>query len=219
MRSSFRWTDLVRRIALALALLLLIPSPAAAFPARIPPIDQCKGDPGFTKFLAGLKHTAAKKDRAALLALLAPDVLVNFGGGTGPKAFEEEWKFEPLEPGNVWDQLETMLKMGCAKDGGSQIIPSLSMQVEQDVAFEWVVILPGAKLYKAVGELSPRPQTMAWTVATVTSRVSDTMTGVRLPDGREGYIPDDLTYEPIGYRMIIEKHGGKWMITAFVAGD
>jgi len=209
----------VRRIVLALALLPLITSPAAAFPVRLPPIDQCKGDASFSNLLAGLKRTVAKKDRAALLALLAPDVLVNFGGGTGPKAFEEEWKFDPHEPGNVWDQLETMLRMGCAKDGGSRIIPSLSMQVEQDVAMEWVVILPGAKLYKAVGELSGKPQTIPWTVATVTSRASDKMTGVRLPDGREGYIPDDLVYEPIGYRMIIEKHRGKWMITAFVAGD
>lgn len=209
----------MRRIVLALALLPLIASPAAAFPERLPPIDQCKSDASFLNFLAGLKRIVARNDRAALLALLAPDVLVDFGGGTGSKAFEEEWKFDPHEPGNVWDQLETMLKMGCAKDGGSRIIPSLPMQVEQDIAFEWVVILPGAKLYRAVGEFSPKPQTIAWTVATVTSRVSDTMTGVKLPDGREGYIPDDLVYEPIGYRMIVEKHGGKWMITAFVAGD
>ncbi len=212
-------TNLARQIVLALALLPFAASPAAAFPERLPPIDQCKSDASFSKFLAGLKRTVARKDRAALLGLLAPDVLVNFGGGTGSKAFEEEWKFDPREPGNVWDQLETMLKMGCAKDGGSRIIPSLPMQVDQDVAMEWVVILPGAKLYKMVGELSPKPQTIPWTVATVTSRASDTMTGVRLPDGREGYVPDDLVYEPIGYRMIIEKRRGKWVITAFVAGD
>ena len=219
MRSSFRWTDLVRRIVLALALLPVIAPPAAAFPERLPPIDQCKGDASFSRFLVGFKRTVAKKDRAALVALLAPDVLVDFGGGTGPKAFEDQWKFDPQEPGNVWDQLGIMLKMGCAKDGGSRIIPSLPMQVEQDVAMEWVVILPGAKLYKAVGELSSKPQTTPWTVATVTSRASDTMTEVRLPDGRDGYIADDLVYEPTGYRMIIEKHGGKWTITAFVAGD
>jgi len=175
----------VRQIVLALALLPFIPSPAAPFPARIPPIDQCKGDPSFTKFLTDLKHTVAKKDRPAFLSLLAPDVLVDFGGGTGSKAFEDQWKFDPTEYGNLWDQLETMLKMGCAKDGGSRIIPSLPMQVDQDVAMEWVVILPGAKLYKMVGELSPKPQTIPWTVATVTSRASDTMTGVRLPDGRD----------------------------------
>lgn len=212
-------TNLARQIVLALALLPFISSPAAAFPARIPPIDQCKGDPGFTKFLAGLKRTVAKKDRAAFLALLAPDVLVDFGGGTGPKVFEDQWKFEPTEYGNLWDQLEIMFKLGCARDGGSRIIPSLPMQVQEDVGIEWVLILPGAKLYKMAGELSAKPQTVPWTVATVTNRVSDTMTGVRLADGREGYIPDDLVYEPVGYRMIVEKRAGKWMITAFVAGD
>lgn len=207
------------RIALVLFLSLLMASPAAAFPARIPPIDQCRGDPSFTKFLAGLKRIVAKKDRAAFLALLAPDVLVDFGGGTGPKAFEDQWKFDPTEYGNLWDQLETMFKLGCARDGGSRIIPSLPMQVQEDVGIEWVLILPGAKLYKMAGELSAKPQTVSWTVATVTTRVSDTMTGVKLPDGREGYIPDDLVYGPVGYRMIVEKRAGRWVITAFVAGD
>jgi hypothetical protein len=196
-----------------------IPSPAATFPARIPPIDQCKGDPSFTKFLADLKRTVVKKDRAAFLAVLAPDVLVDFGGGTGPKVFEEQWNFDPNEYGNLWDQLDIMFKLGCARDGGSRIIPSLPMQVQEDVGIEWVLILPGAKLYKMAGELSSRPETIRWTVATVTTRASDTMTGVRLPDGREGYIPDDLVYGPVGYRMIVEKRAGKWMITAFVAGD
>ena len=212
-------TSLARQIVLPLALLSFIPSPAAAFPTRIPPIDQCRGDPSFTKFLAGLKRIVAKKDRAAFLALLAPDVLVDFGGGTGPKAFEDQWKFDPTEYGNLWDQLETMFKSGCARDGGSRIIPSLPMQVQEDVGIEWVLILPGAKLYKMAGELSAKPQTVPWTVATVTTRVSDTMTGVKLPDGREGYIPDDLVYGPVGYRMIVEKRAGRWVITAFVAGD
>lgn len=44
-------------------------------------------------------------------------------------------------------------------------------------------------------------------------------TKVKLADGREGWIADDELYEPVGYRMVVEKLRGKWMITAFVAGD
>jgi hypothetical protein len=69
------------------------------------------------------------------------------------------------------------------------------------------------------GEPSAKPATVPWSVAVVTNRDSDTMTGVRLADGREGFVPDDRVYEPTGYRMIVEKRAGKWMITAFVAGD
>ncbi len=51
------------------------------------------------------------------------------------------------------------------------------------------------------------------------SRASDTMTGVRLPDGREGFVTDDRAYELLGYRMTVERRGAKWMITSFVSGD
>ncbi|HEX6742308.1 MAG TPA: hypothetical protein VF079_11015 [Sphingomicrobium sp.] len=200
-------------------LLLALALGAAALPAKLPPVDQCRSDASFTKFRQSLTHIVAKKDRAGFLALLAPDVLVDFGGGTGRKAFEEEWKFDPAEYGNLWDQLGIMLKMGCARDGGSRIIPSLPMQVEQDFDEEWVVVLPGAKLYREAGIESAKPTTEPWAVATVTSRAGDTLTGVRLRDGREGFIADDRLYEPLGYRMIVEQRGGKWRITAFVAGD
>ena len=204
---------------LALALLLIASAPADVLPRQLPPVDQCATDAGFTRFRTELGTIVAKRDRGALLALLAPDVLVDFGGGTGRTAFERDWTFDPAEYGNVWSQLDKMLKMGCARDGGSRIIPSLPMQVEQDFDEEWVVVLPGGKIFKAVGEEAAHSAILPWTVATVTGRDSDTMTAVKLPDGRDGLVSDDLLYEPVGYRMIVEKRGGKWLITAFVGGD
>ena len=208
-----------RLFAVAVLTTLSDPSHGAILPRQLPPVEQCSGDRGFVQFRNRLRQIVAKKDREAFLALLAPDVLVNFGGGTGRKAFEEEWSFDATEYGNLWDQLAKMLQMGCARDRGSRIIPSLSMQIEQDFEEEWVVILPGAKLYKTAGELSAKPATVPWSVAVVTNRDSDTMTGVRLADGRDGFVPDDRVYEPTGYRLIVEKRAGKWMVTAFVAGD
>jgi len=208
-----------RLFAVALIASLPSPSPAAELPRTLPPLEQCSGDRSFVQFRSRLKQIVAKRDRTAFLELLAPDVLVNFGGASGRKVFEEEWSFDATEYDNLWSQLEKMLQMGCARDGGSRIIPSLSMQVEQDFDEEWVVILPGATLYKEAGVPNAKPATVPWSVAVVTSRDSDTMTGVRLADGREGFVSDDRVYEPIGYRMIVEKRGGKWMITAFVAGD
>jgi len=208
-----------RLFAVALIASLPSPSPAAELPRTLPPLEQCSGDRSFVQFRSRLKQIVAKRDRTAFLELLAPDVLVNFGGASGRKVFEEEWSFDATEYDNLWSQLENMLQMGCARDGGSRIIPSLSMQVEQDFDEEWVVILPGATLYKEAGVPNAKPATVPWSVAVVTSRDSDTMTGVRLADGREGFVSDDRVYEPIGYRMIVEKRGGKWMITAFVAGD
>lgn len=223
MRSSSTSTKLARRLAFALAALIFAAAPAQALPRKLPPVEQCGADASFAKFRSALKRTVERKDRDALLAMLAPDVLVNFGGATGREAFAKDWSFDPSEYGNIWDQLETMLKMGCEEEEGAKIIPSLIIQLgpyPEEAVADAVLVLPGAKLYKEVGVESANPRTTAWSVAKVTSRAADWGTGVRLPDGREGFIPDDEVYEPVGYRMVIEQDdAGKWMITAFVAGD
>jgi len=156
------------------------------------------------------------------MAMVAPDVFSNFGGAVGRTAFAEQWSFDPHEYGNIWDQLELMLRMGCALHDGDRVIPSLLTQLDaypdDDVA-DVVLILPRAKLYESAGVEAAKPATTPWTFASVISRASDTMTGVRLPDGREGYIADNQVYEPIGYRMVVKKVRGRWLITAFIAGD
>jgi hypothetical protein len=212
---------LVKGVILALLAVLLAAAPALAVPTKLPPIETCGTDPGFVKFRAALKRTVANKDRASFLKMLSPKVLVNFGGASGPEAFAEQWDFDPGTHG-IWNLLETMLKMGCARSDRARIIPSLIVQMEpyaDEDMIDAVVILPGAKLYKETGVESLNPSTVPWTIAPVTSRAGDLVTGVRLPDGREGFISDDDLYEPLGYRMVIEKLGGRWKITAFVAGD
>ena len=47
----------------------------------------------------------------------------------------------------------------------------------------------------------------------------ENQTKVRLKDGREGWLWAKEVRSPIDYRATIEKRKGKWMITAFVAGD
>ena len=186
------------------------------------PVEQCSQDRGFEAFRAELRRVIGTRDREFLLNLLSPDILVNFGGESGRDAFAKHWSFDPDEYGNIWDQLETMMRMGCARSNGARVIPSMSAQVETDADEDWfdkVVLLPGAKLYKETGVESPNPSTVPWTVVPVISKAGDLVTGVRLPDGREGYISDGDLYSPLGYRMVIEWRVGKWMVTAFVAGD
>jgi len=215
----------VRSFALALLLLVfdVAPLDAKGLPATLPHMDQCKGDPSFVQFRTALKGIVAKKDRDAFLNLLAPDVTVDFGGGTGPAAFEEQWNFdEPDDPEGIWALLKTMLTMGCARDGATRTIPSLDAQMEpynEDLTDQVGLILPGAKLYKEPGVEAAKPHIEPWTVAVITSQAGDLFTGVRLPDGRNGFVGDNEIHEPLGYRVVVEKRRGKWLITAFVAGD
>ena len=96
----------MRRFALALLPLILIASASHALPKRLPPVDQCSGDPSFAKFRARLQQAVVKRDRKAFLAMLSPHVLVNFGGASGPKAFAENWDFDPHSNDSIWAQLE-----------------------------------------------------------------------------------------------------------------
>lgn len=215
----------MRRFALAVLISLAFPASltAKSLPKTLPPVDQCKGDPSFAQFRTTLKAAVAKQDRDAFLKLLAPDVIVNFGGGAGPAAFQEQWTFdEPDDPEGIWALLKTILSMGCARDGAVRVMPSLDQQMapyNEDLSQDVALILPGAKLYKETGVESAHPKIIPWTLAAVTSRAGDLVTGVRLPDGRGGFVNDNELYEPLGYRLVVEKRRGKWVITAFVAGD
>ena len=207
---------------LLVALVVAAAAPAAALPRTLPPVDQCKSDAGFVQFRNRLRLIASKKDRAGFLALLAPDVLVDFGGATGRDEFAKRWSFDPTEYGNVWDLLETMLKLGCTNSNEVRLIPSLSDQLGDqgaDEAFEMRLVLPGAKLFREPGNDRTAKPVAPWTLGMATDSGGDLWTGIRLPDGRTGYISDDDLYEPLGYRMTIEKTAGKWEITTFIAGD
>jgi hypothetical protein len=212
-----------RRLALAIALFLATSAHAHVFPARLPPIDQCKAKSGLATFRDRLKQVAAKHDRKALLAVLAPDVLVNFGGEAGPRAFADAWGLNGTSDSELWPLLHRMLKLGCAGSGESFVIPSFTDQLDIDSAEEvedkMLVSAPGAKLRKSSEARGGLVATLAWDVVTAVDRSGEDQTKVRLADGREGWLFDDELYGALDYRMVIEKRRGKWMITALVAGD
>ena len=80
----------MRRTAFALLLFAAVPAQAAV-PSKLPPVDRCTGDADFGKFRNRAQAAIAKEDRGGLLKLLAPDVLVNFGGENGRAAFARQW--------------------------------------------------------------------------------------------------------------------------------
>jgi hypothetical protein len=42
---------------------------------------------------------------------------------------------------------------------------------------------------------------------------------VRLPNGVTGYIAAAFVRSPVDRRAVFQKTGGRWLVTAFVAGD
>lgn len=201
---------------------LLMMAAAQGAPARLPPVDQCSRDPGFKAFHASLKSAVAKRDGDAFLNLLAPDVLVNFGGENGKAAFAKQWEVRSrISP--LWAQMDAVLRLGCARVDSARVMPSLAGQFDGDNdvdVFELsVVTAPGARLRKSHDIEGATIATLAWDVVRPIANEGDAWTKVRLHDGREGWLRADELRSPLDYRAVAEKRKGKWMITAFVAGD
>ena len=211
MRSSFRWTE---RAAIALAVLAMA-APASGLPRRLPPIDQCSADRSFAEFLGELRGIAKRQDSRAFVAMFAPETRkpAGFGGDVDP---------DDVMPAEDWLSLETVLRMGCARDGTTFVMPSVRKQLRKYARKDLenkVVALSGAELFDPMDESRKVLAVLAWDIATITNNSGDFWTGIRLADGRSGFVVDSDLYfvDPrYGYSEIrFQKRQGRWMITHF----
>lgn len=186
-------------------------------PAKLPPVEQCSGDPALSTFRKKLADAVGGERRDAFLKLLSPDVIAGFGGEVGRQAVAKNIDQAGDE---FWLPLKPLMHLGCARSGAARVIPSLSVQMEpyddEDLG-NTLIALRGAKFRaKPNGRVLA---TLAWDVVLATDTGGDLWTGIQLRDGRKGWVSDDELYSRAGDRFLIEKRRGRWMITAFVAGD
>lgn len=187
---------------------------------RLPPVEQCAKAPGFEEFRANLRRIVARQDEQALLALLSKDVEVNFGGDKGPDLFAKNWGFAGARLSPVWEELSTALARGCIPTGDALLAPSFSVQFPEDLdPFETWIALPGARLLAKPDDRAEVTARLEWDLMTEAAPRGGDWLAVRLLDGRKGFVRYAETISPLGYRLVFEKRGAKWMITAFVAGD
>ena len=207
-----------------LAVALLAASPAGAAQLKLPPVDRCASDAAFAQFRGTLKRAVARKDVAGLRSLLAPDVLVNFGGDKGWADFAQHWELRTPQRSSLWLELERVLALGCVPVDKARVIPALhgqfSAESEQDPFESMVVVSSAARLRSSRRPGSPVIATLAWDVVTAVEAPDDgAQIKVRLADGREGWLDREQLRSPLDYRLVAERRGNRWLVTAFVAGD
>ena len=211
MRSSFRW---INSAATALAVLTAAPA-AHGLPRRLPPIDQCSADRSFARFTDELRGIAKRQDSRAFVALFAPEAKkpTGYGGDIDPN---------DVMPVENWLSLETVLRMGCTRSKNAFVMPSVSVQTKlysPDSLRNKAVVIGGAEFFKFVGEDRVPAGKLDWEIVTVTNMSGDFFYGVRLPDGRSGWVDDyDLYFLDPRYghsEIRFEKRDGRWMITHF----
>jgi hypothetical protein len=202
---------------LAFTALLQSASPG---PDRLPPVEQCQAEPGLSQFRADLHRAVVRKDQRALIAMLADDVEVNFGGDRGPELFAANWKFDEPVESHVWAELREALDFGCAPSGDAFVAPSFVTQFPDALdPFDTIIARPGAWLRRGRQDSAEGRVQLDWHLATVTDDSHSDWLGVKLIDGRRGFVRRGETISPLDYRLVFEKRAGQWLITAFVAGD
>ncbi|MBK7976396.1 MAG: SH3 domain-containing protein [Deltaproteobacteria bacterium] len=198
---------------------------------QLVPRDQAVSDPSFAGFKKKLDAMIAARDAGALRAELAPQVLIAFGGESGPDAFFERWK--PAEPtSKLWPLLAEILRLGStvekSEEGVTATYPYAYAAFPDDLdAFTSGVITGrGVKVREKADEAAPVVTQLDHDVVKVPDWKFDPETGtsppwieVELWNGKTGFVPKSMIRSPGDYRVGFTKQGGAWKLTYLVAGD
>lgn len=201
----------------------------AAAPSALPPVDQCSGDAGFAGFRRQIETAVSKRDLEAMTSLMAPDVRLSFGGAVGFSKFRDHERSGPGGDGmwqeRLWTEMAKVLRLGCgkARDGSGKEYrawPAMFVTGGDLDGYDTWVAFPGAILRRRPSASSPVAQRLPpWTVLREVREATVPYTEVRTPKGRSGFIAKGQMRSLIDYRLVAEQRKGRWMITAFVAGD
>lgn len=214
---------------LLLLLSLLTAAPAQAQITDLVPRDDGASDPSFLTFRGRLIEAVGARDTATVLAVLDPAIHLTFGDARGIADFRELWlSGTPPDGEPLWTVLGHVLGMGSvAHDEGFVTVPYVFGAWPDDVdPFEHGAIAGEHVRVRAA------PNTEADVLATLTYTVVPITTwwydddgrrrewiGIRLEDGREGFVAGDYLWSAVDYRAGFEKRDGQWRMTFFIAGD
>jgi hypothetical protein len=194
-------------------------------PGRLPPIDTCRDDAGFIAFRKRLETAVARRDVAALLQLMDDKVRLTFGGRAGKEGFRQLWLARPDEQSKLWAELDEVLELGCAraKDAHGadyRAFPSMFVTGDGLDGYGTWVARPGARLRRAPSLRGRVIARLNWHVLHVDGEWrGGEWIPVRVRGGPRGYVHRSVARSLIDYRLIAQQRGGRWLITAFIAGD
>jgi len=196
------------------------PSPSGRL-ASYPPRDECAKVPGFPAFRDKLFAAAKARDAAAVVALADPAVHLDFGGGAGTEELAKRLA-DPKAP--LWGEIAALDGLGCAVDGPVATGPWIFARLPDTVSDASATMLGlGSELaLRDKPALASKPRrTLAWPLLELTSGFDPKarFSQVRLADGTRGYVETARLRSLLDYRLVAERKGSAWAITALIAGD
>jgi hypothetical protein len=198
--------------------------------AKLLPVDEAAKDPSFFIFRAQLLKVIQQRDSASLYNNVSTRIQNTFGGDDGIAAFKRIWTPERSST-KIWIELLTVLALGGKfEDERTFMAPyTFSNFPDEFDAFEYGAIIgENVRVRQKPGTDNPTIKTLSFDILRVTDwNWTELKTRgekrrwvtVSLADGRQGYVASEYIRSPVDYRAIFNKQNGKWLMTAFVAGD
>ena len=218
-------------LLLALPVLLLACEPDASPPdapaeAEVPAfrgdltsVDDGAEIEGFSGLRDSLRAVVARRDTAALLALVAPDARLSFGDTPGgPGGFHDVWfEGDPGEP--VWDVLPRLLDGGSVEEDGAVMVPAVATLWPERLDPFANVAIPGDDVVAFDAPGGTPLATLSRVTLPTSGPPADGWRPVTLPDGRAAVVPEPAVLSPVGYRATFWDDGDGWHLRSFLAGD
>lgn len=169
-----------------------------------------------------LESTVARRDAEALTDLADGGVVLDFGGGEGRDELIRRMQGEGGEA--LWGELAGVLSAGCSLDGGIATLPWIAAQDFGDADPTATMLVAGERIPVLAHPDHRARHTgiLSWQLAVIRGEfdpAAEFQPVAVIGSGIEGYLPTAILRNVYGYRLLAERRGTEWRITAFVAGD
>ena len=216
-----------RRVAvLALPFIAALATAHAATPSGpLEPRNECTTIRGLAELDAGLRKAAKDRDTAALLALVDDNIELDFGGGSGKAELTQRLTSPDYR---LWDALDDTLKLGCGKTifEEGEAFASWPWYFHKDLGqrdpYETLIVTGrGVRLRSGPSLDSRIIGAVSWDYVFITEypKEDDTFAKVTTKSGQSGYMAVQYLRSEVDYRLVATERDGKWVVTAFIAGD
>ena len=204
-------------------------SAAVGQAGKLLPEDHAVRQPGFFSFRAGLLSALARRDTVEVLNVVAPHIRNTFGDDNGSAAFRRLWRLEKPDS-ELWEELTAVLALGGTFENESTFVAPyvFSRWPSRYDAFEYLAVTGSAVRIRAepdaqsaiLGKVSLEVvQRARQGPRALTTAQAEAWEPIQLGRGRVGYVAKRFLRSPIDYRAYFVRHGGRWTMTAFIAGD
>ncbi len=212
----------IRSSLAASCISLLLVFPVMGQSATLLPVDEAAKQPDFFTFRAQLQVAIAKRDKAALLAVVSKNVQNGQGDDNGIDNFKKNWAIDKPNS-KLWETLGAVLALGGGfQKDGSFNAPYVSSHWPDVDGYENVAIVGDkVNVRKAPSQSSDVLKTLSYDVVPVdeANNKSEEWAAIKLPGGKTGYVSRSFARSSVDYRAFFAKVDGRWQMTSLMAGD